>query len=373
MDKPNGGNIVTNVHAYAYAAHGVRSTSFKKSAWSFNFARAIFLLSFVCCTTRADYFEFLDNKKDGALDKNFIKRLVDTFHCDTFFETGTCGCDTTLNAAPYFKNVVTVELFKPLYQAAKTKLKRHKHVHLYYGKSPDTIREVGPHLAKNNVLFWLDAHYSGPGTALSNPNESDPEAVTAIRAELKAIKESGIDKCVILIDDIRGFGTYLHGQEYLGCWAYPNLQEVKASLLEINPCFEVALLGDILLAYDASKYTPQFSQTVIACTVTRLYDGYNLTNQELADLESSIMNAPMHEKSFIKKLYTQMTDYKDPMFWHDLWYGLVELGNKNFAQARHAFSKVKVRVQYFNKNRQPDSTVLHCKHPHVDTYLQIKD
>lgn len=331
--------------------------------------KIILLLSIACASTHA-CFEFVDNKKDHALDKQFIKSLIDAFGCDTFFETGTCGCDTTLNAVPYFKTVVTVELFKPLYQAAKTKLKRYRNVHLYYGKSPETIATIGPHLAKNNVLFWLDAHYSGPGTALSNPNESDPDAVTAIRGELQAIKESGIHNCVILIDDIRGFGTEMHGQEYLGCWAYPTLQEVKSRLLEINPHFEIALLGDTLLAYDASKYKPHFSPTVIACTGTRLYDGYNLTDQELANLENCLMNAPLHEKDFIKNLYNQMTDYKDPMFWHDMWYGLVALGNKNFADAHQAFSKVKVRVQYFDKKRQPDSTILQCKHPHIDRYLK---
>src|SRR4029078_11591205 len=136
-------------------------------------------------------------------------------------------------------------------------------------------------------------------------------------------------------------------------------------LLEINPSFDIALLGDTLLAYDATRYTPQLSQTVIACTATRLYAGYNMTDQELAGVEQVIMHAPQHEKNYIKKLYCQMTDYKDPLFWHDLWYGLVELGNKNLSAAHQALSKIKVRVQYLTKCRETDATVISCTHPHI--------
>lgn len=328
------------------------------------------LLTIVSFNIRArDLFEFVDNKTNGALDKQFIQKIVDTFKVDTFFETGTYTADTTINAVPFFKSVFTVELHEELFKAAQLRLAPYKSVHIYHGKSPDIIKAVGPSL-DGTVLFWLDAHYSGEGTALSFNNPNASHAVTAIREELAAIKEINIKDCVILIDDIRGFGTEIAGVEYLGCWAYPTLQEVESALRIINPDFECALLGDMLLAYDKFKYQPTFSETVKACTKTRLYNGYNVTDQELLVLEEKIRNAPRHEKEYIKTLYNRMTDYKDPMFWHDLWYGLVALGEKNYAQARTAFMKVKVRNQYFNKDRQSDSKVIAYDHWRIDHYLQ---
>ncbi len=261
---------------------------------------------FFSCNSN-NIFEFIDNKKDNALGKDFIRKLVDTFNVDIFFETGTCEAKTTINAAPFFKSIFTIELHATLFKNAKAKLATYSHVNIFQGTSPEYMKSIIPNL-KGTVLFWLDAHYSGEATALSFDNPNLPEAVTAIRAELAAIKETNIKKCIILIDDIRGFGTEISGVKYLGCWAYPTVQEVQRTLYDINPNFEVALLGDILLAYDKLDYQPLFSETVKACTRTRLYDGYNLSDQELLKLEEIIKNAPLHEKEYIKNLYNNATD-----------------------------------------------------------------
>lgn len=307
--------------------------------------KLFFLFNIVFCIINGhNSFEFVDNKIYGALNPHFIERLVNTFNVDVFFETGTyCGA-TTLNAIPYFKEVYTVELHGELFSAAASRLSGYKNVRCYHGRSPDIMKEVVPCI-QGRILFWLDAHYSGEGTALSYENPESPEAITAIRGELKAIKEANISDCVVLIDDIRGFGTKINGQIFLGCWAYPTLQEVQLALLEINPNFELALLGDTLLAYDKNKSFPVFSETVKACTKTRLYDGSNLSDAELLKEEEKIKNAPQYEKNYIKRLYDIMTDYKDPMFWHDWWYGLISLNACNYIEAYDAFYKVAMRNQ----------------------------
>jgi len=287
-------------------------------------------------------FKFVNNKTEGSLDKFFIQKLVETFNLDFFFETGTYNAGTTINAAPYFKKVHTVELHKGLFKSAKNRLTPYHNVTIYNDSSPKAIKKVTPHLS-GTILFWLDAHFSGKGTALSFDDPNAPEAITAIREELAAIKNYCATDCVILIDDIRGFGTKIYDTEYLGCWAYPTLQEVKQDLLKINSNFELALLGDTLLAYDKYKYHPSISETVKACTTTRLYNGYNLTDQELMNLEEQIMKAPLEEKEYIKHLYNIMTEYQDPMFWHDLWYGLVNLESKHYTQAKEALLKLRKR------------------------------
>lgn len=316
--------------------------------------KSLFLFAVLFIATNAqNLLEFKDYKINGALDSNFIKQLVEIFNVDTFFETGTYLAQTTYNTIPYFKTIVSVELHDELFTIASKKLAPHNNVQCYHGKSPEVIKKVAPTI-EGSILFWLDAHYSGEGTAISGNNQEVPEAITAIREELKAIEEAQISDCVILIDDIRGFGTEINGQLFLGCWAYPTLQEVQQQLLRINPNFELALLGDMLLAYDKDQAHPQFSNTVKACTKTRLFDGSNLCDQELHELEETIKNAPIHEKNFIKSLYERMTNCNDPMFWHDLWYGLISLGLKDYSEALNAFIKVKIRVQHLNQHKQKE-------------------
>jgi len=292
----------------------------------------------------------------------FLQCLSDVFHPDVFFETGTYAGETTACAAHCFKQVHTVELHDALFVNAQAKLAQFENVSVYHGKSSDVISQVGSTL-QGIILFWLDAHYSGSGTATSSDNAKDPNAFTAIREELKAIKELSIQNSIILIDDIRLFGTRIGDQDYLGCWAYPTLQEVKRDLLEINPRYAFALVGDILFAYDQDAYNPAFSEAVLACTKTRLYDGLSLSDDELLQLEKIIMYAPAHEKQFMKGVCYMMMDYQDPLFWYDLLRGLVELEAGNYEQAKAAFIKVKKVVHDGAHSFSYD-------HWRIDSYLQ---
>lgn len=314
-------------------------------------------------------FEFINQKINGKLSAKFFQEIAETFNPTIFFETGTYGAETTMAAVPFFKEIYTVELFKPLFEACKEKLKGNNNVHIFNERSPETIARIAPNL-KGTVVFWLDAHYSGEGTALGFENPNDPEAVTAIRAELKAIAQSNIQDCIILIDDIRGFGTKIGATEYIGCWAYPTVQELRDMLLIINPMFNIVLIGDILLAYDVSKYCPQFSETVEACSKTRFYDGFNLNDDQLIAQEKIIMQAPQHEKKYIQFLYNSMTNYKDPMFWHDLWYGLIELGSQNYSESYAAFSKIKIRTQHYNKKREAIDCIVPYDHWRIAEYIK---
>jgi len=315
-------------------------------------------------------FEFVCNKTNGALDKKFIKKMVDVFKVDVFFETGTYNARTTINALPYFKDIHTVELHCGLFKEARNKLVKYENVHIYNGRSDDVIKMIIPTI-KGTILFWLDAHYSGKGTALSVNDFQVPEAFTAIREELKVIKEAGVRDCVILIDDVTEFGSEISDKKYMGCWAYPTLQWIQNDLLKINPNFELAILGNKLLVYDKHKYNPLISETVIACTKTRLYDGHNLNDKELIELEEKIMNASLEERKYIEAMYNNMANYKYAMFWNDLWYGLTQLGAGNYDKAREAFYKVKVRIECFDKKGKPLCQEILYNHWRIDKYLKI--
>ncbi len=313
-------------------------------------------------------FRFVNNKTPGGpLDSTFLQKIADAFQVDIFIETGTFNGITASRAAQIFKEVHTIELEPTLFKTAQTKLKQHANITTYLGNSSETIPTIIPKIS-GTPLFWLDAHYCGENTALSEPDPNSAEAITAIRRELTAIKKSGITDCILLIDDIRGYGSCINGVEYCGCWAYPPVQEVCRAAQEINPHFKFALLGDSLLAFDATKYAPKFSPVVQACTKSRLYDGVNLSDQQLLGAEQIIRNAQSEERSFIHELYNRMAEYSDPLFHHDLWYGLTCLStNKN--EAEKAFLKVSHRTQHFDIKRRVVDKSVSYEHPRILDYI----
>ena len=326
--------------------------------------------AFILSCFGADHaFKFVDNKdKDGFLQVKFLKQIADTFHVDTFVETGTYTGITTARAAALFKAVHTVELHPRLYEEAKKFLRKHENVTVHHGNSSDVLKKILPTL-KGNIVLWLDAHYSGENTAMSFDDPNNGNAITAIRSELDGLSESGITDCVVLIDDIRGFGTTIDGKKYAGCWAYPTVQEICATLLRVNQDFEFALLGDTLLAYDKTKHTVQLSPVVHACTKSRLYDGKNLTDDTLLKTENTISKAQKKECEYIKSLYDRMTDYGDPMFLHDLWYGLICLESEQYREAHGAFLKVLNRKEHFDHNRKTVDNFIGYTAPRIYKYF----
>lgn len=330
--------------------------------------KRILLLS-LCSLSAHATFEFVSNKTvDGYLDAAFLKKMAQNFDIDSFIETGTYNGITASRAAQAFKEVHTIELEPNLFMEAQDRLKVYPNVTVYYGNSSDLIPVIVPQ-SKGRPLFWLDAHYSGEKTAMSNPDPNSAEAITAIRRELAAIKKSGITDCVLLIDDIRGYGSCINGVEYLGCWAYPAVQKVCKLAREINPRFSFALLGDSLLAYDADKHAPKFSSIIQACTKSRLYDGTNLSEQQLLETEQVIRQAVGEERGFIQHLYHQITDCNDPLFHHDLWYGLVCLSTDK-KEAEKAFLKLTDRNQPFDTKRTTINKKISYHHPRIKRYLQ---
>jgi hypothetical protein len=241
----------------------------------------------------------------------------------------------------------------------------------YCGNSAQLLATIIPQ-CKGTILFWLDAHYSGGKTVFSHDDHNCGSAVTAIRQELAAIAQTGITDCVILVDDMRGFGSIIGNTEFLGCWAYPSIQEVCALGRKINKNFEFALLGDSLLMYDATKYTPVFSPVVKACTMSRLYDGKNYSEKQLRKAEQIIMAAAnSQERAFIKELYEAMTSYKDPLFHHDLWYALTCMGSSQWHEAQVALEKVPVRVEYYNKKREAVNNTVRYNPVRFNDYFKM--
>ena len=159
----------------------------------------------------------------------YIRHCIGKYGIQNFVETGTYLAETTLAILPWVELVYTFELDRHLWNRAVGLLSRFPHVIPLYGDSGDGLQRCIPFLS-GKTLFWLDAHYSGPGT-------SGEEGVTAINKEVEVIIELAKESHVVLVDDIRGFGK---------CKGYPTVDELVKKYKRAFPASIGSVSNDIL-------------------------------------------------------------------------------------------------------------------------------
>jgi len=148
--------------------------------------------------------------------EKIIKHYASKFGVKLFIETGTYMgemIDALLNV---FSKIVSIELDAQLANRAKLRYRDYPHVTILEGDSGKVLPEILPAI-KEPCLFWLDAHYSGEGTA-----KGDLE--TPILRELACIMNHPYQNHVVLIDDASAFGTNSH---------YPSLDAFQRLILSL--------------------------------------------------------------------------------------------------------------------------------------------
>jgi hypothetical protein len=126
---------------------------------------------------------------------DMAKRLKDRFGLSAFIETGTYLGKTSSWAADHFEHVWTVEAYRPLYEQAVEKFKG-QNINVIFGNSGEALRGIVQKLSGPS-LFWLDAHYSGGGTAGESYECPLLEEIAAI--------DASTHEHFVLIDDARMF------------------------------------------------------------------------------------------------------------------------------------------------------------------------
>jgi hypothetical protein len=159
-----------------------------------------------------------------------------------FIETGSFDGVGIKNAFfAGFKEIHSVELEENHYLFCKECFKYNDNIHVYKGDSVDVLPTILNKITQPATI-WLDAHYSGEGTA----NTGFP-----LMKELEVIKQHSIKSHTIIIDDLRNWK-----KETVGF----NVEDIKDKILEINPEYTFSyadgvVWGDILVA-DARKVRP---------------------------------------------------------------------------------------------------------------------
>jgi hypothetical protein len=116
-------------------------------------------------------------------------------------ETGSFvgeGIQTAIDAG--FLNIFSVELSPKLYKMCSDRFEKNSTIKLFLGDVVDCLPTI---LEKIDMpaTFWLDAHYSGDGTAQGI--HGDP-----IYKELEIIAMHSIKNHTILIDDMRLYNKF---------------------------------------------------------------------------------------------------------------------------------------------------------------------
>lgn len=148
-----------------------------------------------------------------------------------FIETGTFRGETLAFLEKDFNRLVSLELSREFFLAARKKFENHPKIELLFGDSADLLQGVLASVDEK-ALIWLDAHYSGKDTALG-PQE------TPIIKELDMVFSQSRARHVILIDDAREFGgnpnypplSYVEEMASKSGWHY----ECRFDLIRLTP------------------------------------------------------------------------------------------------------------------------------------------
>jgi len=185
--------------------------------------------------------------------------LKDLLKLSVFVETGTYRGGTALKMSKYFRRIYTIEKSEKLYKYCQKKLNKVSNITTIFGDSRDILPGI---LEKeDNILFWLDAHWSG-GETYGEKDECP------LLYELNIIQRYYKTKnYAVLIDDARYFlapPPYPHNFKH-----WPTIIDV----LKLVPTEfqEVIIYNDVIYIFPKrySNYFRQFLQSIITHEITK--------------------------------------------------------------------------------------------------------
>jgi len=157
-----------------------------------------------------------------------IKYFAQIRYPASFVESGTLHGDTLAAVRDEFIALFSIELEQSLYNAAVKRFADDVNVSIIRGDSGQVLKHLissihGP------IIFWLDGHYSGLGTAKGLQD-------CPIWHELDAIIDRGNFRDIVLVDDARLFGRRS---------SYPSLASLNKKLGLVFPGASMEIHGDV--------------------------------------------------------------------------------------------------------------------------------
>lgn len=163
----------------------------------------------------------------------------------TFIETGSMeGWTMDVATAHGFEVMHGIELMQKYYDFSIEQQKDKPNVHFWLGESPDILPDIVKNLT-TPATFWLDAHGSGPDIPGGKYGRCP------LVQEIAAIALSPCKEHVLMIDDIRLFGTHE--------WDFVSKESVLEAIYKINPNYK--------FAYAAGEETGELPNDILIASV----------------------------------------------------------------------------------------------------------
>lgn len=149
-----------------------------------------------------------------------IQQILDRTKIDNFIETGTGenGIAVSYALTLPIENIMSIEIEEKLYEHCKFKFAKEDRVKLFCGHSPEVLNKILP--VEGTTLYWLDAHFPGVDSTLTNRTiqaTTDVDQRCPLEKELDVIYEKGgFENDYFVIDDLR---VYEDGPFETGNWA----------------------------------------------------------------------------------------------------------------------------------------------------------
>lgn len=162
-----------------------------------------------------------------------IKSLARRTGARTLVEAGTYRGVTAARCARVFERVYTVELDKALAAEAARYLTKCRNVEAIQGDALVIVPAILARQDVDDVLVFLDGHFSAGETALGDFSEPAVEEIRLLGKYRSKIRG-------IIIDDFRGFGIFEN---------WPTKSALLAALEEHFPAFDVMIhLDQVIVA-----------------------------------------------------------------------------------------------------------------------------
>ena len=151
----------------------------------------------------------------GNLNRFDLGRIVKEYKTNCMFETGTFWGDGVAYALQSpFTRIVSVEIIPEIAEKAKKRFIVEEKVDILITDSITALQEQLPKI-KENIVFWLDAHFPGADAGLIAYDTGNDELFRLpLQKELEmicALRKNHQD--VIIVDDLRIYedGPYENG------------------------------------------------------------------------------------------------------------------------------------------------------------------
>ena len=156
----------------------------------------------------------------------------------TWVETGTYRGDTTAFLANLSASAISLEPDDALFEKVRIRFAKEARIKILHGTSEALFAQVVENL-QGPACFWLDGHYSGPGTHQSLTKTPISHELAVIAANLEELLP-----VVVLVDDFREFPADAIGKADS---EYPTKGFLVKWAQENNLCWTVE--HDIFIAY----------------------------------------------------------------------------------------------------------------------------